>query len=88
MIGLNVHEDGSINRSTLDVYKAGTPYFYVLHKFEDLSLPVPGVEMPSRLVTAPNQGLTVNGDKYITTNYLGPLAVEFCRDRMKDTSRD
>ena len=90
VIGLNVHEDGSMNRSTLDIYKAGTPYFYVLpkvHKFKDLSLLVPGVEMPSRLVTALNQGLTVNGDKYITTNYLGPLALEFCRDRMKDTTQ-
>ena len=39
-------------------------------------------------MTALNQGLTVNvnGDKYITTNYLGPLAVDFCKDRMKDTT--
>lgn len=91
VIGLNVHkEDGSIHRSTLDIFKAGTPYFYVLpkvHKFKDLNQLVPGVEMPSRLVTALNQGLTVNGDKYITTNYLGPLAVEFCKDRMKDTTQ-
>ena len=87
VIGLNVAEDGKMNKSTLDIYKAGTPYFYVLpkvHKFKDISQLKPGVHMPSRLVTALHIGLTVRGDKYINANFLGPLASDYCLDRVKD----
>lgn len=89
VIGLNFGENEKFNKSTLDLYKPGTPYFYILpkvHKFKDLCELTPGVVMPSRLVTALNQGLTVRGDKFISTNFLGPLAVDYCTDRMKDTT--
>ena len=89
VIGLNYGENGKFNKSTLDLYKPGTPFFYILpkvHKFKELRNLVYGVTMPSRLVTALNRGLTVRGDKFISTNFLGPLAVDYCKDRMKDTT--
>ena len=78
-----------LNKSTLDLYKPATPYFYInpkIHKFKDIAEIVPSVEMPARLVTALNKGFTLRGDKYILENFLGPLARDYCRDMVKDTT--
>ena len=89
VVGLIYHSDDKITKSTLDIYKPGTPYFYVqpkVHKFKSIEDIKPGVEIPSRLITSLCAGLTVRGDKFIAENFLGPLAKDYCTDRMQDTT--
>ena len=57
----------NFNRSTLDHYKPGTPYFTLspkIHKLKPEDL-VPGISVPSRLITALHVGPTIRADKYI-----------------------
>ena len=79
---------GNNNKSTSDVFKCGIPYVYAspkIHKFKELSDIKPGVKLPIRLITALNCGLTVRGDKFIMENYLHPLALDYCKDTVKDS---
>ena len=47
---------------------------------------VPGCDIPARLITALQEGITKRSDVYIAQKYLKQLESDFCKDLLKDTS--
>ena len=74
------------NKSSLDKYKPGIPFFYILAKIHKLSVDQLrfGVNLPVRTVTTLNNGPTVRPDKFIAYNFLHSLSIDYCKDLMKD----
>ena len=74
--------------STLDVFKPGTPFFTVYPKVHKLEIDklVPGVELPFRLVTDLSRSPTSRADRYIATNFLNDLQLEYCGDLLQDST--
>ena len=74
--------------STLPHYRPGKAYFYPclkIHKCkrEDLK---PGVEPPTRLITALQDGITKRSDVFLADKFLGKLEKDFCEDLLIDSN--
>ena len=80
---------GPTNRpSTLPHYKPGKAYFYPslkIHKLKKEEL-IPGVEVPIRLITALQEGISKGSDVFLAQKFLNDLEKEFCLDILKDTN--
>ena len=83
---MGVTEDN--NKSTSSRFKPGTSYFYPMlkiHKLEKEELK-PGVNPPSRLVTALQDGISKRSDVFLADKFLKELEADFCEDLLKDTN--
>ena len=83
---MGVTEDN--NKSTSPRFKPGTSYFYPMlkiHKLEKEELK-PGVNPPSRLVTALQDGISKRSDVFLADKFLKELEADFCEDLLKDTN--
>ena len=81
--------NGPTNRpSTLPHYKPGKAYFYPslkIHKLKKEEL-IPGVEVPIRLITALQEGISKRSDVFLAQKFLNELEKDFCLDLLKDTN--
>ena len=76
------------NKSTSSHLKPGTSYFYPMlkiHKLQKEELK-PGVNPPSRLVTALQEGISKRSDVFIADRFLKELEQNYCKDLLKDTN--
>ena len=76
------------NKSTSSRFKPGTSYFYPMLKIHKLTKEelVPGVNPPSRLVTALQEGVSKRSDVFLADRFLKELEADFCEDLLKDTT--
>ena len=76
------------NKSTSSRFKPGTSYFYPMLKIHKLPKEelVPGVNPPSRLVTALQDGISKRSDVFLADKFLKELEADFCKDLLKDTN--
>jgi hypothetical protein len=76
------------NKSTSSRFKPGTSYFYPMLKIHKLPKEelVPGVNPPSRLVTALQDGISKRSDVFLADKFLKELEADFCQDLLKDTN--
>ena len=76
------------NKSTASRFKFGKTYFVPslkIHKVkpEDLK---PGCDIPVRLITCLQQGVTKRSDVYTASKWLKDLETDYCNDLVKDTN--
>ena len=76
------------NKSTASRFKPGTTYFVPslkIHKLapEDI---VPGCEIPVRLISCLQEGVTKRSDVFIAHKWLKSLARDYSKDMLKDTN--
>ena len=76
------------NKSTSSHFKPGTSYFYPMLKIHKLPKEqlIPGVNPPSRLVTALQEGVSKRSDVFIADRFLKELEQNYCGDLLKDTN--
>ena len=76
------------NKSTASRYKFGKTYFDPspkIHKLNPEDL-IPGCDIPVRLITCLQEGITKRSDVYIANKWLKDLEKDFCTDLVKDTN--
>ena len=76
------------NKSTASRFKYGRTYFVPslkIHKLspEDLK---PGVDIPVRLISCLQEGVSKRSDVYVAQKYLKDLEKDYCKDLVKDTT--
>ena len=76
------------NKSTSSRFKPGTSYFYPMLKIHKLAKEelIPGVNPPSRLVTALQEGISKRSDVFLADKFLKDLEIDFCEDLLKYTN--
>ena len=75
------------NKSTSSRFKYGSSYFtpsLKIHKLkpEDIK---PGCDVPIRLITSLQEGVTKRSDVFVAENWLRKLQEDYCADLVKDT---
>ena len=78
------------NKSTASHFKPGIPYFLPslkIHKIKDPNDLKPGVDVPARVITALQNGVTKRSDVYLATNILKYIENDFCTDLVEDTTK-
>ena len=76
------------NKSTSSKFKLGNTYFVPslkIHKMNPEEI-VPGCNIPARLITCLQQGITKRSDVYLAQMYLKDLERDFCQDLLRDTN--
>ena len=76
------------NKSTSSKFKPGDTYFspsLKIHKCEPKDL-VPGCDVPARLITCMQEGVTKRSDVYIAEKWLMKLQKDYCKDLVEDTN--
>ena len=76
------------NKSTASRFKPGRTYFVPslkIHKLKPEEL-VPGVDIPARLITCLQQGVTKRSDVYLVEKWLKSLERDYCEDLVTDTT--
>ena len=76
------------NKSTASRFKPGQTYFVPslkIHKLkpEDIK---PGCNIPARLITCLQEGVTKRSDVFIADKWLKQLEKDYCKDLVKDTT--
>ena len=76
------------NKSTASRFKPGTTYYVPslkIHKLapEDI---IPGCDIPVRLISCLQEGITKRSDVYIAHKWLKNLARDYSKDMLKDTN--
>ena len=76
------------NKSTASRFKFGRTYFVPSPKIHKLSPEElrPGCNIPVRLITCLQEGITKRSDVYIASKWLKDLEKDFCGDLVKDTN--
>ena len=81
-----ITEEG--NKSTSSKYKPGDTYFspsLKIHKCDPKDL-IPGCDVPARLITCLQDGVTKRSDVYIAEKWLMNLQRDYCEDLVEDTN--
>ena len=76
------------NKSTASRFKPGQTYFTAslkIHKMKPDHIK-PGCDIPARLITCLQEGVTKRSDVYIAEQWLKELQTDYCQDLVKDTT--
>ena len=76
------------NKSTASRFKYGRTYFVPslkIHKCKTEDL-VPGCDIPARLITCLQQGVTKRSDVYVASKWLKDLERDYCKDLVQDSN--
>ena len=84
IVGLTAND----NKSTASRYKYGRTYpvpSLKIHKLKPNEL-VPGVDIPTRLISCLQEGVTKRCDVFLVDKWLQDLEKDYCKDLVKDTN--
>ena len=76
------------NKSTSSRFKYGRTYpvpSLKIHKLKPEEL-VPGADIPARLITCLQEGVTKRSDVFLVERWLQDLEKDYCEDLVKDTN--